>query len=67
VYKQQLDPKTIVKLDKARLAAAVDKTIDRDWKEAQKYIEKGNVERGKKTLIRTFPTHHLSRPYLQSF
>lgn len=54
VLRERLDAKSQFKLDLGRLEAIVKKTVDRDWSEGQKYIEKGHIDRGKKTLIRIF-------------
>lgn len=61
VITEKIKPKDLFKLDRALLEAVVLRTVDHDWTEAQKYIEKGNLERCKKTLIRTLLLMRLGR------
>jgi hypothetical protein len=51
VWKELLDPKKHFKLDLPSLQASIFEETDRDWRMAQKYMEKDNLERGKKTIV----------------
>eukprot|EP01102_Stenamoeba_stenopodia_P007896 TRINITY_DN222_c0_g4_i1.p1 TRINITY_DN222_c0_g4~~TRINITY_DN222_c0_g4_i1.p1 ORF type:complete len:242 (-),score=58.26 TRINITY_DN222_c0_g4_i1:41-766(-) len=48
---EAFDPKVMFELNVRVLERAVRDVIERDWSMAQKYTEKGNIERGKKTIV----------------
>jgi predicted nucleotidyltransferase len=51
VWKEVLDPTKHFDLDLASLRSSVFEETERDWRMAQKYMEKKNVDRGKKTVV----------------
>eukprot|EP01120_Amphizonella_sp_Union-15-10_P009139 TRINITY_DN3407_c0_g1_i1.p1 TRINITY_DN3407_c0_g1~~TRINITY_DN3407_c0_g1_i1.p1 ORF type:complete len:222 (-),score=42.44 TRINITY_DN3407_c0_g1_i1:120-785(-) len=48
-----------------KLFATVAKQTERDWRMAQKYVEKGNLERGKKTIVHAFRVLLISKQIVE--
>jgi hypothetical protein len=60
VWKEELKPELHFKLELFKLRASICQEAERDWSMVSKYFEKGNFDRGKKTIV------HLLRVLLLS-
>eukprot|EP01119_Soliformovum_irregulare_P025368 TRINITY_DN9371_c0_g1_i2.p2 TRINITY_DN9371_c0_g1~~TRINITY_DN9371_c0_g1_i2.p2 ORF type:complete len:233 (-),score=33.53 TRINITY_DN9371_c0_g1_i2:797-1423(-) len=65
-WKEKIDPRRDFKLDHVALRASILQETDRDWGMAQKYFEKGNVDRGKKTIVHALRLLLIAKQLIES-